>query len=113
APGYFARQDTRTPVRIGFVAIGVNAVLNVVFVGALVAWEHPAPHAGLALATGLAALVNALLLLRGLRASCAYMPGGGWWGFIARVSLASLAMGAFTAWLAGPLGNWLIWPALE
>ena len=66
-PGYFARQDTRTPVRIAVYALILNMVLNVVLVVSLVRTNFHAPHAGLAMATTVSALFNASLLYRGLR----------------------------------------------
>ena len=60
APGYYARQDTRTPVRIGIIAMVANMVFNLILV-----W--PLGHVGLALATSLSAALNAFLLWRGLR----------------------------------------------
>lgn len=107
APGFFARQDTRTPVRVGLIAMGVNAVLNVVFVGLMVWQGFDAPHAGLALATGIAAVVNALLLYRGLKARSAYAALPGWMVFTVRVLLATAAMSAAILWLSGPLAGWL------
>ncbi|HEX6929723.1 MAG TPA: murein biosynthesis integral membrane protein MurJ, partial [Gammaproteobacteria bacterium] len=107
APGFYARQDTRTPVRVGFIAMGVNAVLNLVFVGLMVWQEYAAPHAGLALATGIAALVNAGLLLKGLRERAAFSARPGWVVFLLRVALATAIMGATICWLSGPLDQWL------
>src|SRR5699024_6465165 len=57
--GYFSRQDSRTPVRYGIIALGVAMVLNIVFVGALWLANWRAPHAGLALATSIGAFINA------------------------------------------------------
>ena len=107
APGFFARQDTRTPVRIGFVAMGVNAALNIVFVGLMVWQDFVAPHAGLALATGIAALVNAALLLRGLLAKDAFVARAGWTVFLMQVFAGSAIMAGVILWFAGPLENWL------
>ncbi|HEX7029980.1 MAG TPA: murein biosynthesis integral membrane protein MurJ [Gammaproteobacteria bacterium] len=107
APGYFARQDTRTPVRVGFIAMGVNAVLNVAFVVVMVRQDFAAPHAGLALATGVAALVNAGLLLRGLKRSGAFVAQRGWPVYLARVIAASAIMATAVHWLSGPLAAWL------
>jgi putative peptidoglycan lipid II flippase len=59
APHYFARQDTRTPVRVGLIAMVANMAMNLMFVWSL-------GHVGLALATSLSAWLNAGLLLRGL-----------------------------------------------
>ena len=66
-----------------------------------------APHAGLALATSLAAFVNASLLYRGLRREGVYRPGPGWGGLILKVALASSVMAIAIADLAGPLDPWL------
>jgi putative peptidoglycan lipid II flippase len=106
ATGYFSRQDTRTPVRIGVRAMVLNMVLNVVLVVSLVQANYPAPHAGLAAATTLSALFNAALLLRGLKATGVYVPAPGWRGFAARVCVATAAMGAAVYWLTVVVGDW-------
>ncbi|HEX6929847.1 MAG TPA: polysaccharide biosynthesis C-terminal domain-containing protein, partial [Gammaproteobacteria bacterium] len=62
---------------------------------------------GLALATGIAALVNASLLLRGLRRNGAFAASAGWPRFLVRVIIASALMAAAVCWLAGPLAAWL------
>lgn len=107
APAYFARQDTRTPVRIGVIAMLVNIVLNFALVFPMVLSGYVAPHMGLALATGLAACVNAGLLLRGLRAREVFMPGAGWRALIVRYVIANLVLGLVCFYLAGPLSWWL------
>jgi putative peptidoglycan lipid II flippase len=66
APGFYARQDTRTPVRIGVIAMVSNMVLNPLFIFPLL-WAFNVGHAGLALATAASAWLNAGLLYRGLR----------------------------------------------
>lgn len=65
ATGYYAQQDTKTPVKIGIIAMVANMVLNLIFV-AILHWQFKLGHAGLALATSCSALLNALLLYRGL-----------------------------------------------
>lgn len=100
APGYYARQDTRTPVRIAVIAMVVNMVLNLLLI-----W--PLQHAGLALATSLAAYLNAGLLLRGLRQTAIYQPRPGWWGFALRVGLACAAMAGLLWWGTPDLAAWL------
>lgn len=72
APGFFARQNTKTPVRIGVIAMVCNMGYNVVLVGSMVLLSLPAPHTGLALATALSANQQAWMLLRRLRAESAY-----------------------------------------
>jgi len=92
APGYYARQDPKTPVRIGLIAMGSNMVMNVLFVGGMLWAGWTGPHAGLALASSAAAFLNAGLLYRGLRRCGAYTPGEGWPRTFGAVLLASLAM---------------------
>ena len=68
ATGYYAQQDTRTPVRIGIIAMVANMIFNLIFVWiAHRFWG--VGHVGLALATSLSALINAVLLYRGLASS--------------------------------------------
>ncbi|MGM0634301.1 MAG: murein biosynthesis integral membrane protein MurJ [Pseudomonadota bacterium] len=102
APGYYSRQDTKTPVRIGIIAMVVNMVLNIVLVFGL-----GLAHTGLALATSLAAFLNAGLLLGGLLRRGVYRFQPGWGRFALRVLLANVAMAAFLLGLAGPWENWL------
>ncbi len=78
APGYFARQDTRTPVRIGLIALGANMSFNVLVVVPWVWLGYPAAHAGLAASTSLASFLNAGLLLRGLTRTGVLSLSGGW-----------------------------------
>jgi putative peptidoglycan lipid II flippase len=106
APGYFARQDTTTPVRIGVIAMVVNIVLNVVLVFTMVRSGFEAPHAGLALATGASAFVNAALLYRGLRRAGVYTPSLLWRGWLPRLLLANAGMALVVWWLAG---DWSVW----
>lgn len=106
APGYYARQDTRTPMRIGVAAMLANIGITLVLV-----W--PLQHAGLAAATSLAAYLNALLLLRGLRRSGVYRPQPGWRQFLCRVAAATAVM-TLLLWLgSGTLDVWLARSAAE
>jgi len=66
APGFYARQDMRTPVKIGIIAMVANMIMNPLFIFPLM-WQFHVGHAGLALATSASAWLNALLLWRGLR----------------------------------------------
>ncbi|MES9846266.1 MAG: murein biosynthesis integral membrane protein MurJ [Candidatus Sedimenticola sp. PURPLELP] len=100
APGFYARQDTRTPVKIAVIAMVTNMVLNLILV-------FPLAHAGLALATALSASLNALLLYRGLRGEGVYQPPKGWPGLLLKAGVASLVMGAVLFWLGGELQLWL------
>ncbi|WP_037375664.1 murein biosynthesis integral membrane protein MurJ [Sedimenticola selenatireducens] len=100
APGYYSRQDTRTPVRIAVIAMVVNMVMNIILV-------FPLAHAGLALATSLSATLNAFLLYRGLRREGVYQPEAGWPLLILRGVLASAVMGGLLYWGVGDLASWL------
>lgn len=99
APGFYARQDIRTPVRIAITVLCLTQVFNLAFVPWL-------GHAGLALSIGLAALVNAGWLLRGLRQRGIYQPLPGWGAFALRVALAAAVMGAGLGWAAQAL-DWV------
>ena len=111
APGYFARQDTKTPVKIGIKAMVVNMVLNVIFVVPLhYYWQ--VGHVGLALATSLAAFINAGLLYLGLRQQKVYSPLPGFSTTVLRLLGAVAMMGSFL-WLMTPgmeqWSHWLWW----
>lgn len=106
APGYYARQDTKTPVRIGIYAMATNMVLNIVFVVPMVINDVSGPHAGLALATSVAAFVNAGLLFLGLRKQGIYKAEAGWLSFGLRILLAVGLMAMVLLWLSAPLNEW-------
>lgn len=99
APGFYARQDTRTPVQIAITVLVMTQLMNALFVPWL-------GVAGLALSIGLGAIVNALWLLRGLMLVGSYRPGRGWLAFGLRVVAASLAMG-FLQWQLGVRIDWI------
>jgi len=100
APGFYSRQDTKTPVRIAVIAMVSNMVLNIILV-------FPLQHAGLALATSLSAALNAFLLYRGLRKEKVYQPEKGWLWLFARIIGASLLMAALIAWFTPGMTFWL------
>jgi putative peptidoglycan lipid II flippase len=106
APGYFARQDTRTPVRIGVRALLLGMALNVVFVLTLLATEWAPPHSGLAAATALSALFNAAYLLIGLIRTGVYRLRSGWRGLGLGVACGCIVMVGAIYWLLGRLGDW-------
>ncbi|NKI92996.1 murein biosynthesis integral membrane protein MurJ [Rhizobacter sp. SG703] len=87
APGFYARQDIRTPVKIAVIVLVLTQLMNLLFVPQL-------GHAGLALSIGLGALVNAGWLFVGLRRAGSYTPSAGWAGFTWRVLLATTLLGA-------------------
>jgi putative peptidoglycan lipid II flippase len=102
APGYYASQDIRTPVRIAVVVLVLTQIFNVLLVPYLA-------HAGLALSIGLGALVNALWLLVGLLRRGSYKPQPGWWRFGLQVLLATALLTGLL-WFAA---NHLPWVAMR
>jgi putative peptidoglycan lipid II flippase len=102
APGFYARQNVRTPVRIGILTLCVTQALNC----ALVGWLD---HAGLALSISLAACLNAALLYHGLRRQGIYAPLPGWRTFFIKLALALAAMGAALHLAGGDPDAWLEW----
>ncbi|RPJ48944.1 MAG: murein biosynthesis integral membrane protein MurJ [Betaproteobacteria bacterium] len=106
APGFYARQDIRTPVKIAVITLVATQLMNLVLI-----WELR--HAGLALAISLGACLNAGLLLRGLRRQAIYMPQPGWGAFILKLALAVHVMGAVLWLLSGDTTSWLASGALE
>jgi putative peptidoglycan lipid II flippase len=100
APGYYARQDARTPVRFALVALGTNLVLSLLLM-------RPLGHAGLALATTIGASVNAGLLMRGLVREGVFRPRGDWRPLMAKGLGASLLMGVLIWWGSGESGAWI------
>lgn len=106
APGYYARQDTKTPVKIGVIAMISNMVFNLILV-----W--PFGHVGLALATTLSALLNAVLLWVGLRRRGYYIFYGEWLKSLVAISVGMVLLLAallFYQWLGL---DWLQLPNLE
>ena len=106
APGFYARQDTKTPVKIAIIAMVSNMLLNFLFVGTLLSIEFSGPHTGLALASSTAAYINAALLYRSLRRQGAYRPEHGWARVAGAVGLGSLAMLAVLVWQYGEIQQW-------
>lgn len=94
APGFYARQDIRTPVRIAIVVLVLTQCMNLILVPYLA-------HAGLALAIGLGAMINATWLLVGLRRRGAYTPSPGWGRFGLQVLAASALLAVFLLYMAG------------
>ena len=100
APGFYARQLMRTPVKIAFVTVVVTQTLAVILM-------FPLGHGGLTLATSLGACVNAGLLALFLRRRGIYTPHAGWLQFISRLVVALFVLGLALFALSGPASYWL------
>ena len=100
APGFYARQNVSTPVKIGLVTLAVTQLMNLAFIG-------PLKHAGLALAIGLGACLNAVLLYSMLRKQNIYTPQPGWLAFALKVAVSVAAMAAALGFAMGPAADWL------
>ena len=111
APGFYARQDTKTPVKIAIIAMVSNMALNFIFVGTFLALALQGPHTGLALASSAAAYINAGLLYRGLRKQGTYVPEPGWGRVMFAVLMACAAMVAAIIWQYGEISQWVDAPA--
>jgi len=110
APGYFARQDTRTPVKIAVKAMTANMVLNLILI-----W--PLDHVGLALATSISAFMNAGWLLHGLIKEGVFRWQPGWGVTLARLTSAcTVLVAVLLAIQYGLAGNWLeadVWQRVQ
>jgi len=100
APGFYARQNVVTPVRIGIATLVATQVMNLAFIG-------PLRHAGLALAIALGACLNAGLLYRFLRAQQIYSPQAGWGAFALKIAVAVALMAAALHFAMGAPEWWL------
>lgn len=109
APGYFSRQDMKTPVRIGVISMAAAQVMNLIFMWLFHRWFEMG-HVGLALATALAAYINAGLLFHGLHKNGIFMFSPGWGRFLFQVVSANIAM---LAVLIGLLAQWSDWSAIH
>jgi putative peptidoglycan lipid II flippase len=110
ATGYYARQDTKGPVRIAMRSLGVTMALNLLVLAGL--WltgnlKSAGAHTLLALTNGVGAMMNAGLLYMGLARMGIIQPGHVMRGMLARIVIASSAMAALLAWLGGDLAFWL------
>src|SRR3990167_2653955 len=106
APGFYARQNIKTPVKIAIFTLLATQVMNLMFV-----WELK--HAGLALAIALGACINAGLLYYHLRRADIFRPLPGWGGFLAKLLLAVSVMAAVLWMGMGETEQWLHFSAIE
>ena len=100
APGFYARQDIKTPVRIGIIAMVANMLFNLMLAPFL-------SYVGLALATAMSASLNAFLLYRGLKLAGVYQLSNASMLFLLKLVLASLMMAALLYWQTPTLSDWV------
>jgi len=106
APAYYSRQDTRTPVKVGVIAMVANMVFNLILVG-------PFGHVGLAMATTLSAALNAFLLWRGLRARSLHSFNLVWFKSGVAILLGVSCLAALLIWQNSTGVDWTKLPDLE
>jgi len=102
APGFFARQDLKTPVRVAIICMIANMVMNLILI-----W--PLQHVGLALATSLSSMLNAGLLFWGLYRIGVFRLAPGWGIFLLRLAGGCAAMVGAVWWLNVPSAEWFAW----
>lgn len=108
APGFYARQNIKTPVKIGVFTLVITQLMNVLFVFVL-----NLQHAGLALAIGLGACVNASLLYYHLRRAHYFHPQAGWFVFLFKLLAALLVMAAVLYFAMGDASSWLTFSLIK
>jgi putative peptidoglycan lipid II flippase len=106
APGYYSRQDTKTPVKYGIVAMVSNMVFNAIF-------AYFYGYVGLAMATALSAFINMALLYRGLHRQNVYRITKKTIGFVVRLVIAVAAMVVVLRWQLQDMQQWLSWGLSE
>jgi putative peptidoglycan lipid II flippase len=106
APGFYARQNIKTPVKIAILTLVTTQAMNLMFI-----WHLK--HAGLALSIGLGACLNAGILLFKLRRHAIYQPQPGWYAFMAKMGLALAAMGTFLWFGMAGEARWLTYHFAE
>ena len=111
--GFYARQETRIPLRYAFVSFGAGMAASIGLTLTALELEFVAPHAAIALSTALGAWINAALLYRRLRRDAIYQPAAGWGRFWLQLLVANALMAALLLATAGDLAGWTGAAALE
>ncbi|MGQ0618566.1 MAG: murein biosynthesis integral membrane protein MurJ [Panacagrimonas sp.] len=106
-PGFYARQQTSTPVRYGVISLGVGMSVSLTLVGLCLLLEFQAPHVAVAAATSASSLLNATLLYRRLRRDGIFRPRPGWGRYGLRLGAATGVLSAVVVIGAGPLSGWI------
>jgi putative peptidoglycan lipid II flippase len=111
--GFYARQETRIPLRYAVISFLAGMACSLAFTGAALWSGFVAPHAAIALATATGAWINAALLYRRLRRDGVYQPAPGWGRFTLQLLVANALMAALLLGVTGDLGDWTSAPASE
>jgi putative peptidoglycan lipid II flippase len=106
SPAFYARQDTKTPMRAALWTVAANVLLTIAFTTPLWLYKVPGAHGGIALATALAGIFHAWLLWRALRRQGLLQPQPGWGVFALRLTAACVAMAAVVLALRWWVGDW-------
>lgn len=106
ATAFFSRKDTKTPVKIGIIAMTVNMVFNLILF-------YPLAHVGLALATSISAILNATLLFMALRKSNVFIPDTRWMDWISKLAGGNIALLAFIYYQMADIQTWQNWQTIE
>ena len=111
APGFYAQQDTKTPVRVGLMAVAANAILNVIFIGFFKLIDWQAEHMALALASSGSAMVNAGMLYFYLHKRNIFRFAGHWKKLSLQFAIANAVMIAVLwyglTWYTGEVSQWI------
>jgi putative peptidoglycan lipid II flippase len=95
SPAFYAREDTKTPLRFGLITLCINVILSVIFVSYFVNGDSEFPHLGLALAFSIASIANALLLFYQLVKEGLIKINRDGFMHLLRIALATIGMAAF------------------
>ncbi|TQV86405.1 murein biosynthesis integral membrane protein MurJ [Aliikangiella coralliicola] len=106
ATGFFSRQDTKTPVKTGIIAMVTNMVFNLILF-------YPLEHVGLALATAISGLVNSSLLFINLRRAGVFKSDGRWKVWFIKLACANLVLIGFITAFMGDIELWQGWTMFE
>ena len=106
APAFYARQDTKTPMRAAIWTVAINVLLTVAITWPLWHNKISGAHAGIAAASGIAGLFNAGLLWVYLRRAGLHQPQPGWGRYLLRMLVASMAMIAVVLAIRMWVGEW-------
>ena len=106
ATGFFSRKDTKTPVKIGIIAMTVNMIFNLILF-------YPLAHVGLALATSISAIVNASLLFWALRKAGAFSLDSSWLPWLSKLAGGNIVLVAFIVTQMADISQWQNWQTSE